>query len=262
MDILKNQIIDKIISLLSPLRSTHPTEINQITNDLINYKYDSLIEFVNNNFSSLKVSLEIKEFINKLIESKFLDESFNDKFNIITDYTFIPFRESSILLVNSKPLNVKENTLKDIISSIPKTELVPVNHEVMEVNFDKLNTNIDDISNDFDSIVNNNHQEINNNNQDTIDDLRKKILDAQLNYINNATKFIKELETKDEMELYQSLIDLNDIRFIQHSLSKLSKSALNRLLPYVEDKLENNKHSSIDMFIIEVIKKYLHTKTH
>ena len=91
--------------------------------------------------------------------------------------------------------------------------------------------------------------------------LRKKILDAQLNYINNASKFIKELEKKDDYQIYQDLIDLNDIRFIQHSLSKLSINTLDRLLIYLENKTDKEKHS-IDMFIIEVIKKYLHSKMH
>ena len=50
-------------------------------------------------------------------------------------------------------------------------------------------------------------------------------------------------------------MDLNDIRYIQHSLSNLSQSALYRLLPYVEEKLEKNKHSLIDTFMLDVIKK-------
>ena len=241
MDNLKNQIIDKIISLLSPLRNTYPEEINIITNDLINYKLDSLIEFVNNHFKNLEVSNEIKDFISKLVESKLIDESFLEKIKKQDPIEFIPFKENNILLINSKPLNVKENMLEHIKLNSPTPELIKVNHEYKEYKLPEDNLN-------------------NIENQIDIDTLRKKILDAQLNYINDATNFIKELETKDEIELYQSLIDLNDIRFIQHSLSKLSKSSLNRLLPYVEEKLETNKHSSIDMFIIDVIKKYLHTK--
>lgn len=242
MDNLKNQIIDKIISLLSPLRNTYPEEINIITNDLINYKFDSLIEFVNNHFNNLNVSNEIREFVNKLIESKLIDESFNNKVKKQNIHEFIPFKESNILLVSSRPLNVKENILNQIKLNSPTPELIKINHEYTEVKFQD--------------------KEESDDNQVNIDDLRKKILDAQLSYISDATNFIKKLETKDEIELYQCLIDLNDIRFIQHSLSKLSKSALIRLLPYVEEKLENNKHSSIDMFIIDVIKKNLHTKMH
>ncbi len=239
MNILKDKIIDKIINLLSPLRSTYPDDINIITNDLINYKYDSLIEFVNNNFKDLSISNEIIDFINKLIDAKLIDENFKEKIKDNKSYELIPLIENNILLIDSKPLNVKEITLNKIKNNMPSPDLIQINHEYTKVDF----------------------QEDNESDVD-IDDLRKKILDAQLNYINDATSFIKNLETMDEIELYQSLIDLNDIRFIQHSLSKLSHNTLYRLLPYVENKLDNNKHSSIDMFIIDVIKKYLHTKMH
>ena len=91
-----------------------------------------------------------------------------------------------------------------------------------------------------------------------IEKLRKMILNAQLNYLNNATSFIEELELKEEVELYQTLLSLNDIRYIHHSISKLSTSALNRLLIYVEELLKENSHNSINIFIEEAIKKILH----
>lgn len=255
MDNLKDKIIDRIINILVSLRSTYPNDINTITNDLINYKYDSLIEFVNHHFKNLNVSNEIKEFINQLINAKLIDESFKDKIKTKKIYELIPFIENNILLIDSKPLNVKEKTLNKIQDNTPIPKIIQINHEYAKIDFPE------PIIDDIDTLQSENQ----NNTQEShinIDDLRKKILDAQLNYINDATNFIKNLETMDEIELYQSLIDLNDIRFIQHSLSKLSHNTLYRLLPYVETKLENNKHSSIDMFIIDVINKYLHTKMH
>ena len=243
MNTLKNQVIDKIIKLLTPLRSTYPEEINDITNELINNKYGKLILFVNTHFDKLKTSQEIVDLVNNLIDLKLIDNSFIDKIKN-NNYEFIPIKESNILFVDSKPLNVKENKLKRIIKNSPTPKLEKINHEYFEVKLKEINKEKDL-----------EYQESTN-----VDDLRKKILDAQLNYINNAAGFIKNLESKDEKDMYQSLIELNDIRFIQHSLSKMSKYSLDRLLPYVESRLEEKKHISIDMFIIEVIKKYLHTK--
>ena len=239
MDNLKRQIIDQIISLFSPLRNTYNEEINNITNDLINDKYDSLKEFVNSHYKSLDYSKEIKDFITKLCDKKLIPNSFKDQIQDKFKYSFIPFIESNILLIDTKPLNVKEQSLINIKTNTPTPILTIINHEYKEYNTPKKE-----------------EPKLND-----IESLRKKILDAQLNYINNASKFSKELEKKDDYQIYQDLIDLNDIRFIQHSLSKLSINTLDRLLIYLENKTDKEKHS-IDMFIIEVIKKYLHSKMH
>ena len=245
MDTLKNQIVDKIIILLEPLKTTYKDEIDVIINDLTNNKFDSLIKFVNTYFSNLTISNEVKDFVKKLINAKLIDESFEDKLkDSIYQYTTI--KGENILLEESKPLNVKKFKLNNIRKNTPTPNLIQINHKYSKVSFAE-SDKPKEIEIKQDKPVN-------------IDDLRKKIFDAQLVYLNDALKFIKDLETKDEIEMYESLINLNDIRYIQHSLSKLSQSALYRLLPYVENKLKNNKHYSIDMFIIEVIKKYLHTK--
>ena len=355
MDTLKNQIIDKIINILSPLRKDYPDEINNITNDLINGKTSSLNEFVNNNYQSLNYRPEIKDFVKKLVDNKLLEESYLSK--IKENYQFINLVISNILKIESKPLNVKEEVLESIKKNVPKQVVTLINHEYAEINFSDINSQTDDnnetdnneISNDeqnFNFKINefpnyenqeidypfednktipnesiSNPEEVSENKADddveketqieydestkenqvqkhkvekekqielnetpilmptkkletnlevdqsnndssenkiNINDLRQKILDAQLNYLNNAPKFISELEAKDDYEIYNSLIDLNDLRYIQHSLSKLSSSALQRLLKYTQDKLDISSHNSIDMFIINVIKKYLH----
>ena len=59
MEQLKNRIIDKIISILLIKKGENPEEINTITNDLINYKTDSLIAFITKNYQNLFYSAEI-----------------------------------------------------------------------------------------------------------------------------------------------------------------------------------------------------------
>ena len=247
MNDLKDKIVDKIISLLSPLREEYTLEINSITNDLINDKYDSLIEFVYSHFDNINVSDEIKIFIQDLVNNGLIDNSFLEKIKTKKNYEYIPFTYyNNIISTGNKPLNVKIEVFGEIISNTKEPIINIINQEPMEFNLPDEEINNEQELPDNSSI----------NNQIDIDTVRKKILDAQLNYINNASNFIKSLEEMDEKDIYQSLIDLNDIRFIQHSLSKLSKGTLDRLNTYVID----NKHGSIDMFIIEVIKKYLHQK--
>ena len=150
--------------------------------------------------------------------------------------------------------------LNDIKRNTPTPELEVVNHEYMEINFNKPNKELAEPKQEEPITIE--QQKETTYTKEDIDALRNKIIEAQLNYLNNANNFIKSLEKVDEKTIYDSLVELNDIRFIQHSLSKLSRNTLERLLVYVQNKLEFNKHNSIDMFIIESIKKYLHTKMH
>ena len=267
MDTLKNQIIDNIISILNPLRKDYPIEINNITNELIIGKTDSLNEFINMHYQDLGYRHEIKSFINNLIDNNLLDKSFS---NYIKDnYQFINLKAINNILIDSKPLNVKTNILEKIKQN---TQVETINNkyydeiylEDMSSNYTEGKTSnsdkLDSINYSNSNILNNERESNQQHSKIDIDDLRKKILDAQLNYINNASQFIKDLELEDPNIIYKSLIDLNDIRYIQHSLSKLSSNTLERFLPYVENKLELNEHSSIDKFMIEVIKKNLHNK--
>ena len=263
MDIL----INRIISLLQEFRTSYPEHINAITNDLINYKFDSLNDFLDIYCKNINYSSDIKELVIYAVENKLLDESYLEKIKDNKPFEFIPLKETSILKINSRPLNVKENVLNNIENNAPTPDYIHINQEYMEIKFDndelKTETNIIDESPTF--IFNNNDEKAIKDNEQTHEDinsLRNKIIEAQLNYLNNASSFIQNLEKENEIDIYNSLIDLNDIRFIQHSLSKLSTDTLERLLDFVQNKLELNKHNSIDLFIIEVIKKYLHPKMH
>ena len=92
---------------------------------------------------------------------------------------------------------------------------------------------------------------------DDIEAIRKIILDSQLSYLNNANLFISKLENSDEDLIYHTLLNLNDIRYIQHCISNLSLDTLKRLLSYIEI-TENNKHNLINTFMEEAIKKSIH----
>lgn len=96
---------------------------------------------------------------------------------------------------------------------------------------------------------------------DNIKKLREKILDTQLAYLNDVKGFINKLENMDSNEIYNTLLDLNDIRFIQHSISKLSLNTLNKLLEFIENILKENNHNLINIFIEEAIKKNLHKRS-
>ena len=268
MDTLKDKIINQLISILSKERDKNPDEINQITIDLLNNKLDSLINFVKNNYNNVSFSSEIKNFVKQLTDKDLIDKSYLEI--IKTPFELIQIQDNNILFESSKPLNVKESTLNKILNNINSTieenNNTQYDDKYEEINFNignekKLNNILETENDDFLNNSSSFNQD-NESNQDNIDKLRKTILETQLNYINDANSFIQTLEHQDVNNLYNTLMDLNDIRFIQHSLSKLSFDTLNNLLEFVEDKYNNNKHTSIDMFIIEVIKKNLHSKMH
>ncbi len=91
--------------------------------------------------------------------------------------------------------------------------------------------------------------------------LRKKILDAQLSYIDNASKFIKDLETKSEPEIYESLYNLYRIDYIYHCLSNSSTETLNRFLNYLNNRM-NNEKAYISIYMEQAIKKVLGTRAY
>jgi len=218
----EDKIINQIIGLLAPLKTNYQIEIDEIIIDLLNHKTTSLKNFVNKHYHDLDINPEIKNLITNLVNDNLLSKDF---LNQITDnsYQIIDASNYVITYFKSRPLNVKENILQNIKDTLKKK-----------------NTSINTSS------LENTH------------DLRKKILEAQINYINNAASFIQDLEQKDASLIYNDLIELNDIRFIQHSISKLSQDTLKRFLNFIESK--NDNHSSIDLFINEAIKKNLHKK--
>lgn len=95
---------------------------------------------------------------------------------------------------------------------------------------------------------------------DYIKEKREKMLNLQISYLNNVNEFIHNLEMMNPENIYNTLINLNDIRFIQHSIAKLNLKKSQELLEFTKNKLKENKHNSINIFIEEAIKKNMHDK--
>jgi len=272
MDLLKNRITNEIIGLLEIMRDYYPNEVDIIITDLLNNKIDTLLEFINRNFSKDNYSPEIEDFVKKLVDNQLIDKSYLNIIKKPLDYSIIDLNYSYIYFQGFRPIKIKEslfNVLKgykinmEDNTSLENQDLE--NTDYQEITYDDImkanNTNFNNNQGNEISKVNDEikSREIKESNID-VDLLRKKILETQLNYINDASSFIKNLENKGASEIYDVLIDLNDLRFIQHSLSKLSTDVLEKELSFIEDKYNNNNHSSIDLFIIEVIKKNLRRK--
>ena len=290
---MKDKIIDQIIKNLIPLRTLYK-EIDTITNDLLIDNLESLEIFLENEFKDVNYSTELKDLITYLTENNILPIPFLN--NNETDFPNTKLSEidqlnyNKSILIGFKPLNVKathlENIKNNVRNDINKPGVIFFNSNEISPKSTytpSLDTFKTTSLNEDDKLVENNSEEkklipineytfeedtstIANDEEflsleDTqIEKLRKIILNAQLNYLNNANSFIEELERKEDVELYQTLLSLNDIRYIHHSISKLSTNTLNRLLIYVEELLKENNHNSINIFIEEAIKKILHDK--
>ncbi len=222
---MKDKIINRIIEILTPLKNLYQ-EIDLIINDLENDKYDSLTNFINEYYKDDTYSQEFLDLINNLIKEGIIDESFL-KINKTYDFTDFNYK-NNISYINSKALNVSNKQYDELKTKYPYKENNEKNKD-------------DDILTDLDDI----------------ETLRKIILDSQLSYLNNANLFISKLENSDEDLIYHTLLNLNDIRYIQHCISNLSFDTLKRLLSYIEI-TENNKHNLINTFMEEAIKKNLH----
>ncbi|MGN1352888.1 MAG: hypothetical protein ACI4WF_02345 [Bacilli bacterium] len=224
-------IITKIIIFLMPLENMYP-EINSIIDDLNNYKYDSLNEFIKKYFSTLQYSSEFIQFITSLVDENIIDESYLHKVKADNAYTLTNINNLDILVFGSKPLNVTTEqffNLKNDSNDQPDLSINSINdEEILAVE------------------------------EDDIESLRKTILESQLNYLNNANQFIETLELESEDKIYHTLLNLNDIRYIQHCISNLSYDTLKRLLSYIE-LMEENKHNLINSFMEEAIKRSIHT---
>lgn len=230
-----NQVITKIINFLIPLENMYP-EIDSIISDLNNYKYDSLNEFIKKYFSSLEYSPEFIKFITSLVKENIIDENYLARVKSDNSYTSTNISNLNILFVDSKPLNVTINQFNNLtnyyhpkINSSWDSEITPAtDDEILTIE------------------------------EDDIEALRKIILESQLNYLNNANQFIETLEGESEDKIYHALLNLNDIRYIQHCISNLSYDTLKRLLSYIE-LMEENKHNLINTFMEEAIKRSIHT---
>jgi len=192
---------------------------------------DNLENLLETEYKYLNVSQEIKDFVNKLVSGGKLPLSY---LKIVNECN---------RLIGVRPINLKDISFRNLKNNLVKT-INYKNATIFKTSYKEENNDDEVLSLD-----------------DTyIEKLRKTILNAQLNYLNNANSFIENLEQKDVGELYQTLLSLNDIRYIQHCVSKLNIDTLNKLLIYVDSLLKENSHNSINMFIKEAIKKKLHEK--
>lgn len=229
---MKDKIIKRIIEVLTPLKTLYQ-EIDLIINDLENDNYDSLTTFVNEYYKNDNYSQEFLNLLTALVKEGVIDNSF---FSIDNTYEFTNFNyRNGILYLNSKAINLTGDKYNVLRTKNPyKKEEIKE-----EIKDDK---KIDD-----DVLID----------VDDIEAIRKIILDSQLSYLNNANLFISKLENSDEDLIYHTLLNLNDIRYIQHCISNLSLDTLKRLLSYIEI-IENNKHNLINTFMEEAIKKSIH----
>ena len=229
---MKDKIIKRIIEVLIPLKTLYQ-EIDLIINDLENDNYDSLTNFVNEYYKNDNYSQEFLDLLTTLVKGGIIDNSF-----LILDnaYEFTNFNyRDGILYLNSKAINLTSDKYDVLRTKNP--------YKKKEIQEEK----IEDKKIDDDVLID----------VDDIEAIRKIILDSQLSYLNNANLFISKLENSDEDLIYHTLLNLNDIRYIQHCISNLSLDTLKRLLSYIEI-TENNKHNLINTFMEEAIKKSIH----
>ena len=229
---MKDKIIKRIIEVLIPLKTLYQ-EIDLIINDLENDNYDSLTNFVNEYYKNDNYSQEFLDLLTTLVKGGIIDNSF-----LILDnaYEFTNFNyRDGILYLNSKAINLTSDKYDVLRTKNP--------YKKKEIKEEK----IEDKKIDDDVLID----------VDDIEAIRKIILDSQLSYLNNANLFISKLENSDEDLIYNTLLNLNDIRYIQHCISNLSLDTLKRLLSYIEI-TENNKHNLINTFMEEAIKKSIH----
>ncbi len=225
---MKDKIFKRIIEVLTPLKTLYQ-EIDSIINDLENDNYDSLTTFVNEYYKDDNYSQEFLDLLTTLVKEGVIDNSF---LNLNNTYEFTNFNyRDGILYLNSKAINLTSDKYDVLRTKNP--------YKKKEIKDDK---KIDD-----DVLID----------VDDIEAIRKIILDSQLSYLNNASLFISKLENSDEDLIYHTLLNLNDIRYIQHCISNLSLDTLKRLLSYIEI-TENNKHNLINTFMEEAIKKSIH----
>lgn len=229
---MKDKIIKRIIEVLIPLKTLYQ-EIDLIINDLENDNYDSLTNFVNEYYKNDNYSQEFLDLLTTLVKEGVIDNSF---FTIDNIYEFTNFNyRDGILYLNSKAINLTSDKYDVLRTKNP--------YNKKEIKEEK----IEDKKIDDDVLID----------VDDIEAIRKIILDSQLSYLNNANLFISKLENSDEDLIYHTLLNLNDIRYIQHCISNLSLDTLKRLLSYIEI-TENNKHNLINTFMEEAIKKSIH----
>ena len=226
-------VINEIIHQLSPLRTLYQNDVNQITTDLLNHNYDSLNKFVATYYQDVLYTEPFQTFVKELVKSNLIDKRYLERMEISIPYTMIT-TETNYLYKDSTPLNVKENQKHEL--QVKYRQEIP--NQVIKKEKPINNTET---------------------NEEVIKALKEKILEAQLLYLNDVNGFIEKLEQYEPDKIYEELMKLNDIRYIQHCIKNLSTETQNSLLTFIEQKLKV-EHHSIDAFIEETIKKNIKRK--
>ena len=255
---LKDRIIDEIISRLIPLRTLYKEEIDTITNDLINDKFQSLYAFIDKYYQDEFFSEYFQIYLETLNKNKQIATDILKGINLEN--------QKNNSLETPKPSNlnlpnyIQETTLD--FNNLALIGVRPINLKIK--NWLRLKENLKDENGTF------TNQEIPSElpKKEEMEDeylsleetdfqkLKKSIINAQLNYLNNAPAFILDLEEKEAIDIYKALINLSNVSYIHHCISKLSSNTLDRLLQFMEERLKNTP-SQIDLFIEKAIKLHL-----
>ena len=256
---LKDKVIDEIISRLIPLRTLYKEEIDTITNDLINDKFQSLYAFIDKYYQDEFYS----EYFQLFLEA--LNKNGQIPSDILKGINFENQKHNSLETTKPSNLNlpnyIQETTLD--FNNLALIGFRPINLKIK--NWLRLKENLKDENDTFTeqeipSLELPKEEEIEDEylslEETDFQKLKKSIINAQLNYLNNAPAFILDLEKKEAVDIYKALINLSNVSYIHHCISKLSSNTLDRLLQFMEERLKNTP-SQIDLFIEKAIKLHL-----
>lgn len=173
----------------------------------------------------------IEEIINQLKDLKTI---YNDEIDIIINDLLNNNKKSLNEFINKYYKDTEiSNEMKLFVKSLVEKEIIPMSY------LEKI------------------HEKDIDNKEDKNAKLRKKIIEARKIYLDDAKGFISNLETKNEDEIYTTLLNFYDISLMQHCIKNLNEDTLNKLFKYVETKLKNNPHNAMDMFLEGSIKSHL-----
>lgn len=246
MTSFKDKLIDEIIHRLVPLRTLYKEEIDTITNDLLNNQFESFHTFIETYYQDIFYSKELRKLVSSLVLKGMIPSNYLSLVNQ-TDLEVFQFtsigNEKSVLLTGYKPLNIKVNVQETLKTRYQKNSF---KENPKDSPLSKKNDTPPDLIEDELLILPDSYKE----------KRKKSIVEAQLNYLKNATSFIQELDDKTEEEIYKALLNLNDLRYIHHCISNLNSKTLHRFLTFIENRLQQS-HNSMDIFIEEAIKLHL-----
>lgn len=171
----------------------------------------------------------IKEIINKL-NNLHNSEEINNVINDLSNND----KKSLHNFVDKYYSNEKiSDEIKQFVSSLVEKEIIPISY------LNKIKDTNNNLSQEEKNAI-----------------LRKKIIEARKIYLDSPGNFIKNLELKNEEDIYQTLLDFYDISLMQHCLKNLNEETLRKLLNYVSNKLIDS-HNAIDIFLEGSIKSHL-----